>query len=63
MINLLFIHQLVIINLQKTPFDSLASIRIFGKTDDVMKLLMEELNIEVSCSIDVLPTWDARKAD
>ena len=35
----------MIINLQKTPFDQVAAVRIFGKTDDVMGRLMNELGI------------------
>jgi NAD+-dependent protein deacetylase sirtuin 6 len=51
--------KLVIINLQKTPFDSLASIRIFAKTDDVMRMLMEELHIHrFDVETDLIDTWD-----
>ncbi|KAJ3443430.1 nad-dependent protein deacetylase sirtuin-(6/7) family member [Anaeramoeba flamelloides] len=39
--------KMVIVNLQKTPLDDYASIRIFAKTDDVCKLLMKELEIPV----------------
>ena len=35
--------EFVIVNLQKTQHDSLSSLRIFAKTDDVMRLLMSEL--------------------
>lgn len=34
---------LVIINLQCTPYDHLSSLRIYGKLDDVLSLLAEEL--------------------
>jgi hypothetical protein len=37
--------DLVIVNLQKTPFDDKSKIRVFAKTDDFMKLLMEELEL------------------
>jgi len=37
---------LVIINLQRTPYDYLSSLRIYGKLDDVLTLLAEELQIE-----------------
>jgi len=37
--------KLVIVNLQPTPYDSLASIRIFTTTDLFMTLLMQELGI------------------
>mmetsp|Transcript_6014 Transcript_6014/g.7795 ORF Transcript_6014/g.7795 Transcript_6014/m.7795 type:complete len:426 (-) Transcript_6014:63-1340(-) len=36
---------LVIINLQETPYDDTCALRIFGKIDDVMMLLAEELEI------------------
>lgn len=39
--------RLVIINLQKTPLDSLAALRINGECDKVMKLVMEKLGLEV----------------
>jgi NAD-dependent SIR2 family protein deacetylase len=35
----------VIVNLQKTQFDHMSSVRIFARIDDVMKLLLGELNI------------------
>jgi len=37
----------VIINLQKTKYDDVCAVRIFGKVDTVMSLLMEELKIEI----------------
>ena len=40
-------QRLVIVNLQKTPLDYLASLRINGKCDDVMKLLMSKLSLEI----------------
>jgi len=39
--------KLVICNLQKTPHDKLAHLRIYAKTDDLMKLVMEKLEITV----------------
>jgi len=39
--------KLVICNLQKTPKDNKAKLRIFAKTDDLMKLVMKNLGIEV----------------
>lgn len=39
--------NLVICNLQKTPYDHLAKIRIFGPTDTVMELVMKGLGIEI----------------
>ncbi|KAK7930230.1 hypothetical protein WMY93_006625 [Mugilogobius chulae] len=40
--------QLYIVNLQWTPKDELAVLKINAKCDDVMKLLMEELNLHVA---------------
>lgn len=39
--------KLYIVNLQWTPKDDLAMLKINGKCDDVMSLLMEELNFEI----------------
>ncbi|KAM8879577.1 NAD-dependent protein deacetylase sirtuin-7 isoform 1-T1 [Spinachia spinachia] len=39
--------KLYIVNLQWTPKDDLAVLKIHGKCDDVMRLLMEELNIQI----------------
>ncbi|XP_028675106.2 NAD-dependent protein deacetylase sirtuin-7 [Erpetoichthys calabaricus] len=46
--------KLYIVNLQWTPKDDLAALKIHGKCDDVLKLLMEELNLE-------LPVYDKAK--
>ncbi|KAL1005502.1 hypothetical protein UPYG_G00059940 [Umbra pygmaea] len=43
--------KLYIINLQWTPKDDLATLKVHGKCDDVMRLLMEELNI-------LIPSYD-----
>lgn len=40
-------HTLVIVNLQKTPLDGLATLRIFGKTDDVMERTMKYLQTDI----------------
>jgi len=40
-------YKLVIINLQKTPYDDQCAIRIFARTDDVMRRLLEKLNISI----------------
>lgn len=42
--------KLVIINLQKTPYDADASLCIHGKCDDVIELLMKKLGYAI-------PTW------
>merc|ERR1712096_148359 len=39
--------RLVICNLQQTPLDGLAAMRIGAKCDDVTRLLMQKLNIEI----------------
>jgi len=39
--------KLVICNLQKTPYDSIAAAKIYAKTDDVMRAVMQRLNIEI----------------
>ena len=39
--------KLVIVNLQGTPFDYLASLRIFAKVDDVLEQLMGKLQISI----------------
>jgi len=39
--------KLVICNLQKTPLDSICKLRIFAKSDDLMKLVIEELQLEI----------------
>jgi len=39
--------DLVIVNLQTTPLDKFATVRIYAKTDDVMDRLMKELNLEI----------------
>ena len=38
---------LVIVNLQKTPYDKDCAVRIWGRTDDVMVQLMAELGLEI----------------
>ncbi|KAL6069603.1 NAD-dependent protein deacetylase sirtuin-7 [Balamuthia mandrillaris] len=38
---------LVIVNLQRTPFDQFATLRIFAQSDLAMQMLAEELNIKV----------------
>ena len=39
--------DLVIVNLQETPLDVIASLRIFAKCDDVSKLLAKKLSVEI----------------
>jgi len=50
---------MVLVNLQKTPYDNLATIRIFTKTDIFMDLLMHELGIiEFDMKTDKRLEWD-----
>uniref|UniRef100_H2U006 Regulatory protein SIR2 homolog 7 n=1 Tax=Takifugu rubripes TaxID=31033 RepID=H2U006_TAKRU len=46
--------KLYIVNLQWTPKDDLAVLKIHGRCDDVMSLLMEELNLQI-------PAYDRAK--
>lgn len=39
--------KLVICNLQKTPYDNMADLRIHARCDDLMKIVMKELNISI----------------
>ena len=39
--------DLVIVNLQRTPLDRLASLRIYAKCDDVSRLLAEKLSLQI----------------
>lgn len=39
--------DLVIVNIQATPLDKLASIRIFAKCDDVSRLLAKKLSLDI----------------
>ena len=38
---------MVIVNLQHTPMDRLAKLRIYAKTDDVSRMLMSKLGLEI----------------
>ena len=39
--------DLVIVNLQCTPLDHVASLRIFAKCDDVSQLLAKKLSLDI----------------
>ena len=39
--------DLVIVNLQRTPLDHVASLRIFAKCDDVTQLLAKKLSLDI----------------
>ena len=55
--------QLVIVNLQRTPYDHLSSIRVFAKTDEFMALLMTELGYtDFDREFDCLPQWTPKSA-
>ena len=40
-------QRLVIVNLQATPLDYCCKLRIFAKCDDVSKMLMSKLGVEI----------------
>ena len=40
-------QRLVIVNLQRTPLDQLASLRINAKCEDVSKMLMTKLGLDI----------------
>ena len=40
-------YGLVIINLQKTPYDEISNLRIFSTLDNAMILLLQELNLKL----------------
>ena len=42
--------NVVIINLQKTPIDDMATLCIYGKCDDVIELVMKKLKMQI-------PVW------
>jgi len=48
-----------IVNLQKTPFDSDARVRVFAKTDEFMRYVMEELGEldSIDTTFDALSQW------
>jgi len=39
--------KLVIVNLQKTRYDDKATLRIFGKSDDVFRMIMQQLELPI----------------
>ena len=39
--------KLVIVNLQRTPLDDRAHLRIFARTDDVMRMVMAKLGVQI----------------
>lgn len=55
---------MVLVNLQKTPYDNLAKVRIFTKTDLFMNLLMTELGlVEFDRTTDKRTEWDEMKEE
>ena len=46
--------RLVIVNLQETPLDAMATLVIHAKCDDVMQMLMQKLGYQI-------PTWQMKK--
>jgi len=56
--------NMVIVNLQKTPYDHLASVRLFCTTDSFMELIMKELNItKFDLKTDCKDKWDTITGD
>lgn len=51
--------SLILVNLQRTPYDHLCALRVFARTDRFMELLLDELNLlqQLDTSFDALPTW------
>jgi len=41
------IQKLVIVNLQRTPLDHLADVRVFARCDDFTRLVMAKLSLEI----------------
>ncbi|CAF0776560.1 unnamed protein product [Adineta ricciae] len=49
-------QKMVIVNLQKTPYDSRCALRIFARCDEVMSMVMKELNLTIPPYVD-LKLW------
>ncbi|UJR11436.1 hypothetical protein I4U23_015616 [Adineta vaga] len=49
-------QKMVIVNLQKTPYDKNCALRIFARCDDVMSMIMKELNLTIPPYVD-LKLW------
>ncbi|CAF3927769.1 unnamed protein product [Rotaria sordida] len=47
-------------DLQKTPYDDQCALRIFARCDDVMRMMMEELNLVIPSYIDLQLWSDAQ---
>jgi len=65
-----YAKQVTIVNLQQTPKDEVATLRIHAKCDEVMRLVMEELGVPIPCfkrchsiqgNIDLIPSKDGEK--
>ncbi|CAF1364101.1 unnamed protein product [Rotaria sordida] len=52
--------KMVVVNLQKTPYDDQCALRIFARCDDVMRMMMEELNLVIPSYIDLQLWSDAQ---
>jgi len=46
--------SMVIVNLQKTPYDNVATVKLHCKTDEFMKLLMEKLGLDMTVTLNKL---------
>lgn len=45
--------KMVIVNLQKTPYDDNCALRIYARCDEVMQMVMDELNLTIPPYIDL----------
>jgi len=55
---------MVVVNLQKTPYDRMSAVRVFARTDNFMRALMEALEIgdNFDRSFDAIYDWQKLEA-
>ena len=41
------------LDLQKTPYDDACALRIYARCDDVMRMVMDELNLTIPSYVDL----------
>ncbi|KAH3767966.1 silent information regulator family protein [Pelomyxa schiedti] len=49
--------QIVLVNMQATPYDAICNVRVWARIDDFMRLVMQHLNLEVQCTFDARNSW------
>ncbi len=56
--------RMVVVNLQKTPYDRMSAVRVFARTDNFMRALMEALEIgdNFDRSFDAIYDWQKLEA-